>query len=75
MPSKTERAIDCEVAGLRLPTLISIKVRLGRNGGSTPADALSELFRKKPGETEVRFRLSVPANGDAVLTYTVQAES
>jgi len=34
---------------------------------SVPAEKLSA--------TEVRFRISVPANGDATLTYTVQAES
>lgn len=34
---------------------------------SVPAEKLSA--------TEVRFRLAVPANGDATLTYTVQVES
>jgi hypothetical protein len=30
---------------------------------------------EKLSATELRFRLSVPANGDATLTYTIQAES
>jgi hypothetical protein len=34
---------------------------------SVPAEKLSS--------TESRFRLSVPAGGQAVLTYTVQVES
>jgi hypothetical protein len=34
---------------------------------SVPAEKLSA--------TEVRFRIAVPASGDATLTYTVQVES
>ena len=52
---------------------VSVDVREARFGtwqvteSSIPAEKLSS--------TEVRFRVSVPANGDATLTYTVQAES
>ena len=52
---------------------VSVDVREARFGvwrvteSSIPAEKLSA--------TEVRFRVSVPANGDATLTYTVQAES
>lgn len=52
---------------------VTVDVREARFGvwrvtdSSVPADKLSA--------TEVRFRVQVPAGGDATLTYTVQAES
>jgi len=55
------------------PVPVTVDVREARFGvwrvieSSVPAEKLSA--------TEVRFRISVPANGDAMLTYTVQAES
>ena len=35
----------------------------------------SSVAAEKLSATEVRFRVAVPARGDATLTYTVQAES
>ena len=55
------------------PESVSVDVREARFGtwrvteNSLPAEKLSA--------TEVRFRVSVPAGGEATLTYTVQAES
>ncbi len=55
------------------PAPATVDVREARFGvwrvteSSVPAEKLSA--------TEVRFRISVPANGDATVTYTVQAES
>jgi hypothetical protein len=55
------------------PAPVTVDVREARFGvwrvteSSVPAEKLSA--------TEVRFRIPVPANGDATLTYTVQAES
>jgi hypothetical protein len=55
------------------PEAVTVDVREARFGvwrvveSSVPAEKLSA--------TEVRFRVVVPANGDATLTYTVQAES
>ncbi len=55
------------------PDAVTVDVREVRAGvwkvveSSVPAEKLSA--------TEVRFRVSVPANGDATLTYTVQADS
>src|SRR2546426_783396 len=52
---------------------VTVDVREARFGvwrvveSSVPAEKLSA--------TEVRFRVSIPASGDATLTYTVQAES
>jgi len=47
--------IPLEVAGVQYPSLVSIRVPLGR-ATELPA-ALGELFRRKPGETSVRLRL------------------
>jgi len=55
------------------PAAVTVDVREARFGvwrvteSSAPAEKLSA--------SEVRFRVAVPANGDATLTYTVQAES
>ncbi|MGA2435285.1 MAG: OB-fold nucleic acid binding domain-containing protein, partial [Bryobacteraceae bacterium] len=54
-----------EVAGLRLPSLISIRVFLGRNPDA--AAALRELFDRKPGDTEVRLRLDSPRDFSLLL--------
>jgi hypothetical protein len=55
------------------PEPVTVDVREARFGvwrvieSGVPAEKLSA--------TEVRFRVTVPANGEATLTYTVQAES
>jgi len=55
------------------PEAVTVDVREARYGvwkiveSSTPPEKLSA--------TEVRFRLNVPAGGEATLTYTVQVES
>ncbi len=49
--------IPLNVAGAQYPSLISIRVPLGRKAEA--AAALSELVRRKPGETDVRLRLEM----------------
>ena len=49
------------------PSLISIRVRLGRNGGEEKADSLEELFRRKTGPTQVRLRLEMPREFSVIL--------
>ncbi|HEU5261158.1 MAG TPA: DUF4139 domain-containing protein [Gemmatimonadales bacterium] len=55
------------------PEAVTVDVREARYGvwriveSSAPAEKLSA--------TEVRFRVAVPANGEATLTYTVQVEA
>jgi DNA polymerase III subunit alpha len=56
-----------EKAAVRLPSLISVRVWLGRNGSSDKAAALEELFRRKPGETQVRLRLESPREFSVIL--------
>jgi DNA polymerase III alpha subunit len=38
-------------------SVIAIRVWLGRNGHQDRAQALAELFQRKPGDTQVRLRL------------------
>jgi DNA polymerase-3 subunit alpha len=50
-----------------MPSVISIRVWLGRNGTMDKAQALEELFRKKPGPTQVRLRLEAPRDFSVLL--------
>ena len=54
-------------ARVDLPSLISIRVWLGKNGEVDRAAALGELFRNKPGDTSVRLRLESPRDFSVVL--------
>jgi DNA polymerase-3 subunit alpha len=47
-------------ARIDMPSVIAIRVWLGRNGGVDRAAALEELFKRKPGATSVRLRLEAP---------------
>ena len=67
-----QEIVPLEVARVPLPSLISIRVRLGRNGGSEPAVELRKLFQDKPGETEVRFRLELPRDFSVILDVPVK---
>ncbi len=55
------------------PESVSVDVREARFGTWRVTE--SSLPAEKLSATEVRFRVSVPAGGEATLTYTVQAES
>ena len=54
-------------ARIDLPSVISIRVWLGRNGGVDRAAALEELFKRKPGPTPVRLRLEAPRDFSVLL--------
>ena len=62
-----QEIVPLENARVDLPAVISIRVWLGRNGGVDRAQALKELFRRKPGETRVRFRLEAPRDFSVLL--------
>ena len=55
------------------PASVTVDVREARFGVWRVTE--SSVGPEKLSATEVRFRIPVPANGDATLTYTVQAES
>jgi DNA polymerase-3 subunit alpha len=63
--------IPLEVARVPLPSLISIKVRLGTNG-TDKAEALGTLFDRKPGDTAVRLRLERPKDFSVILDVTAR---
>jgi hypothetical protein len=54
---------------MNLPSLISIRVRIG--SGNDRADALKGLFERKPGDTGVRLRLE--KQGDFAVVLDVPA--
>ncbi len=59
--------IPLDVARLPLPSLISIRVWIGRNGGTDKASELNDLFRAKPGDTQVRLRLEAARDFSVIL--------
>jgi len=59
--------VPLDNARVDLPSVISIRVWLGRNGSVDRAKALEELFRRKPGETAVRLRLESPRDFSILL--------
>lgn len=62
-----QEIVPLDVARVPLPSLISIRVWLGRNGEVDRAQSLHDLFGRKPGDTEVRFRLELARNFSVIL--------
>jgi DNA polymerase-3 subunit alpha len=58
--------IPLDIARVALPTLISVKVFVGRNGIDR-ATELRQLFERKPGDTQVRFRLEAARDFSVIL--------
>jgi DNA polymerase-3 subunit alpha len=58
--------IPLDVARVALPTLISVKVFVGRNGIDR-ASELRQLFERKPGDTQVRLRLESARDFSVIL--------
>jgi len=65
--------VPLEVARVPLPSLISIRVWLRKNGdaangnSSDRVTALNDLFRRKTGDTQVRLRLESPRDFTVIL--------
>ncbi len=66
-----QEIVPLELARVPMPSLVSVKVRLGRNGMDRAAE-LSKLFGEKPGDTQVRLRLEAP--GDFTVLLDVPAK-
>jgi DNA polymerase-3 subunit alpha len=64
--------IPLDLARVDMPSVISIRVWLGRNGVTDKAAALDELFKRKPGETQVRLRLEAPRDFSVLLDVPVK---
>jgi DNA polymerase-3 subunit alpha len=58
--------VPLDVARVPLPSLISIKCYVGRNGIDRAAE-LETLFRRKPGNTQVRLRLEAARDFSVIL--------
>src|SRR5580704_7432518 len=58
--------VPLDVARVALPTLISVKVFVGRNGIDRAAE-LRQLFERKPGDTQVRLRLEAARDFSVIL--------
>jgi DNA polymerase III subunit alpha len=54
-----QEMVALDNARIDLPSVISVRVWLGRNGGVDRAKALEEIFRRKPGDAQVRLRLDM----------------
>src|SRR5438477_1741168 len=64
--------VPLEVARVPLPALISVRVWLSRNGVADKPGALQQLFRNKPGNTQVRLRLEMPRDFSVILDLPVK---
>jgi DNA polymerase-3 subunit alpha len=61
-----QEIVSLDNARVDMPAVISIRVWLGKNGQDR-AQALEELFRRKPGDTQVRLRLEMPRDFAVLL--------
>jgi DNA polymerase III subunit alpha len=61
-----QEIVPLDVARVALPTLISVKVFVGRNGIDRAAE-LRQLFERKPGDTQVRLRLEAVRDFSVIL--------
>ncbi len=61
-----QEIVPLDVARVPLPSLISVKVFVGRNGMDRAAE-LRRLFERKPGETQVRLRLEAARDFSVIL--------
>jgi DNA polymerase III subunit alpha len=61
-----QEIVPLDVARVALPSLISVKVFVGRNGIDR-AEELRRLFDRKPGDTQVRLRLEASRDFSVIL--------
>jgi len=66
-----QEIIPLENARVNLPSLISIRIPIGANGKDR-ASALTDLFSRKRGDTEVRLRLEKARDFSVILDVTTR---
>jgi DNA polymerase-3 subunit alpha len=66
-----QEIVPLDVARVHLPSLISIKVPVNGNAADS-AGELQNLFRAKPGDTEVRLRLEKNRDFSVILDVTAK---
>jgi DNA polymerase-3 subunit alpha len=69
-----QEIVSLDNARVNLPAVIAIRVWLGRNGKSDKAQALEDLFRRKPGDTQVRLRLELPREFSVLLDVAAKVK-
>ena len=57
---------------VKLPSIIAIRVRIREASESDPAGELRELFARKPGNAQVRFKLEKPRDFIAMMDVPVK---
>jgi DNA polymerase-3 subunit alpha len=62
-----QNIVALDNARVDFDSAIAIRVWLGRNGGQDRAQALDEIFRRKPGDTQVRLRLEAVRDFSVLL--------
>ncbi len=67
-----QEMVRLEEARVDLPSVISIRIWLKDDGPNEKADALSELFLRKSGQTDVRLRLEKPRDFSVVMDVTTK---
>ena len=67
-----QNIVALDNARVDFDSVIAIRVWLGRNGSHDRAQALDELFRRKPGDTQVRLRLEIPRDFSVLLDVPVK---
>src|SRR5581483_4648035 len=67
-----QELVKLEDARVDLPSLISIRIWLKDESSTEKANALSELFVRKYGSTEVRLRLEKPRDFSVVMDVTTR---
>jgi DNA polymerase III subunit alpha len=73
-PSKIsiQEMVKLEDARINVPSLISIRIWLKDESSMEKASALSELFVRKRGNTEVRLRLEKPRDFSVIMDVTTK---
>ncbi len=66
-----QEIVPLELVRVPMPSLVSVRVRLGKNGIDRAAE-LSKLFAEKPGDTHVRLRLESPGAFSVLLDIPAQ---
>ena len=67
-----QNIVALDNARLDFPSVISIRVWLGKNGDGDRAKALEEVFRRKTGDTQVRLRLEAVRDFAVLLDVTAK---
>jgi len=72
-----QELVPLDVLRVDLPAIVSIRVRLGSNGSGVgdKAQALNDLFSRKPGDTAVRLRLEKPRDFSLTLDVPVKVRA